>query len=160
MVAHEAPQGRRVNVTGAYAPYDPDGPKLLFECRTRADGRFDAKAHLGFVARVAGLKAVVKTGRPLPRPCVIVLDNYSVHHSQPVKDVEDTLRVAGVTFFYLPPYSPEMNRIESVWKQVKHIDMDQRSYHTETELKEAVQYALANRAALIASSHNSLHEPA
>jgi len=160
VVDHQAPQGRRVNVTGAFAPFDPAGARFLFECRGKADGPLDAKAHLGFVAKVAGLQQVVETKKPLQRPCVIVLDNYSVHHSQPIKDMEDTLKAAGVTFFYLPPYSPEMNRIEPVWKQVKHQDMDQRSYTSEAELKHAVLQALNKRAAIIANSYNFLTETA
>lgn len=156
VIDHVAPQGRRVNVVGAYAPFDPTGPRLLFQCHGKAEGPFDARAHLGFVARVAGLERVLQTRKPLERPCVIVLDNYSVHHSKPVKAVEATLKAAGVTFFFLPPYSPQMNRIEPVWKSVKHLDMEQRSHSTEAELKQAVHNALSKRADLLANSHTFL----
>ncbi|WP_425469558.1 transposase [Paraburkholderia azotifigens] len=30
------------------------------------------------------------------------------------------LREHKATLFYLPPYSPELNRIEIVWRQLKH----------------------------------------
>src|SRR5215204_2078303 len=54
VVPYEAPQGRRVNVVGALAPYDPAGPRLVYETRRKAEGRYDAAAHLAFVRRLAG----------------------------------------------------------------------------------------------------------
>ena len=54
VVPYEAPQGRRVNAVGALAPADPAGPRLMFETRRKADGRYDAAAHLAFVRRLAG----------------------------------------------------------------------------------------------------------
>ena len=53
VVPYEAPQGRRVNAVGAFAPYDPGGPQLVFETRRKTAGRYDAAAHLAFVRRVA-----------------------------------------------------------------------------------------------------------
>src|SRR5829696_6236260 len=81
VVPYEAPQGRRVDVVGALAPYDPAGPRLVYETRRKAEGRYDAAAHLAFVRRLAGGGAKRRS-----RPCVVVLDNYAVHHSQAVKD--------------------------------------------------------------------------
>ena len=112
------------------------------------------------MGRVAGIKRVVETRRPLQRPCVIVLDNYSVHHSKPVKELEETLNAAGVTFFYLPPYSPQLNHIEPLWKQIKHVDLTRRSYRSEDELKHAGHHALLRRAHLLPNSNNFLHATA
>lgn len=144
VVPYEAPQGRRVNAVGAFAPYDPRGPRLVFETRRKAEGRYDAAAHLAFVRRVAGL-----TANPLTttaRPCVVALDNYSVHHAAAVKEAAPILAKAGVTFFYLPVYSPELNPIESVWRQIKYQDIPERSHATDTSLQTAVDTALARRA--------------
>jgi transposase len=30
------------------------------------------------------------------------------------------LESRGVTFYFLPPYSPELNKIERVWHMMKH----------------------------------------
>ena len=37
------------------------------------------------------------------------------------------------------PYSPELNRIEPVFKQVKHHDMPVRSYTSKADLRQAVE---------------------
>jgi DDE superfamily endonuclease len=156
VVPYEAPQGRRVNVVGALTPYDPVGPRLVFETRRKADGRYDAAAHLAFVRRVADLPPDPIATTRRARPCVVVLDNYSVHHSQAVKDAIPALAAADVHFCYLPPYSPELNPIEPVWRQVKYQDLPERSHPTDTALQTAVETALTSRASRLAESTNQL----
>lgn len=146
IVPYEAPEGRRVNVVGALFPFGPAGPSLVFESRCKDEGKYDADAHLRFVHKVAGLPAVLPGGWRRERPCVIALDNYSVHHSQLVKDKMPALEAVGVSFFFLPPYSPEMNAIEPHWRQTKYQDLPERSYKTAQSLKAAVDEALTKRA--------------
>jgi hypothetical protein len=146
IVSYEAPEGRRVNVVGALFPLDPAGPSLVFESRSKDEGKYAADAHLRFVHKLAGLPPVLPEGYRRARPCVIALDNYSVHHCQLVKEKTPTLEAAGVHFFFFPPYSPEMNAIESLWRQVKYQDLPERSYKTAQALKAAVDEALTKRA--------------
>lgn len=153
VVPYEAPQGRRVNAVGALAPYGPAGPRLVYETRRKAEGRYDAAAHLAFVRRVAGVPA---GGAPRTRPCVVVLDNYSVHHSQAVNDALPELTAGGVHFCFLPPYSPELNPIEPVWRQAKYQDIPERSHPTDTALQAAVDTALSTRARRLAETTNEL----
>lgn len=146
LVRHESPQGRRLNVVGAWAPFDPAGPRLVFETRRSDEGKYDAQAHLRFVEQqVAGLPEVLPETYRRSRPCVIVLDNYAVHHAQLVKDRIPALKQAGVSFFFIPPYSPELNLIEPIWRQVKHQDIPRRSYLSLEELQPAVTAALDRR---------------
>jgi hypothetical protein len=155
VVPYEAPQGRRVNVVGALAPYDPTGPRLVYETRRKAEGRYDAAAHLAFVRRLAG-----EVASPQMRPCVVVLDNYSVHHSQPVTAALPELATACIHFCFLPPCSPDLNPIEPVWRQLKYQDIPERSHPTDTALQHAVEDALAHRAHHLRQSTTNLHHPA
>jgi transposase len=51
---------------------------------------------------------------------LIVLDNARIHHHLP-EEVIDRWMIDHRTFlFYLPPYSPELNLIEIVWKKLKY----------------------------------------
>lgn len=51
-------------------------------------------------------------------PCSIaVLDNCSIHHTQPVTDL---FRSAGILTLYLPPYSPDYMPIEETFSSVKY----------------------------------------
>jgi transposase len=53
------------------------------------------------------------------RPTVVVLDNASIHHAIDAEVHERWLREHPMQLFYLPPYSPELNLIEIVWKPAK-----------------------------------------
>jgi putative transposase len=161
LIRYEAPEGRRVNVVGAYAPYDPKGPRLIFETRRKEEGRYDAQAHLHFVTRkVAGVPDASPEGYVREKPCVIVLDNYSVHKSQLVKERMSDLERQEIHFFFLPPYSPKLNRIEPIWRQVKYQDLPDRSHGASTELQTAVEDALSKRAASLRTSSPFLSRPA
>ena len=72
-------------------------------------------------------------------PRVVVLDNAGIHTSRAVKAARPELAKAGIYLYYLPPYSPELNRIEPVFKQIKHHDIPVRSYTTKAELRTAVE---------------------
>ena len=49
---------------------------------------------------------------------IVLLDNCTVHSA---KLVMETLKRCGVTFWYLPKYSPDLNPIELMWAYVKAI---------------------------------------
>jgi transposase len=94
------------------------------------------------------------------RPCIIVLDNASAHTSRAVKAVLPALEAAGVTLYYLPPYSPELNRIEELWRQIKYQALPVRSYHTLEDLRAAVEQALRDHAASLHDAATDLAEAA
>jgi transposase len=48
---------------------------------------------------------------------VIIIDNASFHHSQLI---EDMVAEAGCELWYLPPYSPDLNKIEQWWFVLKN----------------------------------------
>ena len=56
-----------------------------------------------------------------------------------VKAARSGLAKEGIYLDYLPAYSPELNRIEAVFKQVKHHEMPVRSYTSKAELRQAVE---------------------
>lgn len=51
---------------------------------------------------------------------VIVLDNASVHTGKIMKDVVDFYKNKNIEFYFLPPYSPELNKIERLWQKMKY----------------------------------------
>jgi hypothetical protein len=146
LVWDEPPQGRRLNVLGALA-VGGEAPGLVW---TEPSGKLDSAAFLTFVWRdVAGLPdapADLPVGYRRIRPCAIVLDNYSVHKSKEVQAAIPDLERVGVGFYYLPPYSPELNRIEPLWRHVKHEELPVRGYRSLDDLCAAVTDALNQHA--------------
>ena len=155
LVWDEPPQGRRLNVLGALAVGGPT-PGLVW---TEPVGKLDSAAFLAFVWReVAGLPAPpgeLPRGYRRARPCALVLDNYSVHRSAAVQAARPDLARVGVDFFYLPPYSPELNRIEPLWRHTKHENLPVRSYRTLEDLRAAVTDALDQHAISLPATPDS-----
>jgi hypothetical protein len=166
LLRYEAPQGRRVNALGALAPFGPR-PRLVSETRLAGAGKLDGEALLDFVGRelvgVAGGRAALAAlpaGYRRERPCTIVLDNYGVHHSKPVKAALPKLEAIGVAFYYLPPYSPKLNRIEPEWHAIKYDRLAERSFTSGPALQAAVDAALDERASELHNSMTHLLEAA
>ncbi|WP_140797888.1 IS630 family transposase [Myxococcus xanthus] len=78
------------------------GPVLTFEGATNRE-RFETYVR-------EGLLPVLKPGD------VVVLDNLSAHHHPAV---ETLVRSRKAHLLFLPPYSPDLNPIESCWLKVK-----------------------------------------
>lgn len=47
---------------------------------------------------------------------ILILDNASFH---PKRKIEQLLAKAGCQVMFLPPYSPELNKIEKYWARLK-----------------------------------------
>lgn len=54
------------------------------------------------------------------KPLVVILDNASIHTAKKLKPYWDLLEEKGMRFYFLPPYSPELNRIELLWHKMKY----------------------------------------
>jgi putative transposase len=72
-------------------------------------------------------------------PRVVVLDNAGLHVSKAVKAQRKELACRGSFLYYLPAYGLELNRIEPVFKQIKHHEIPRRSHRPKAELRALVE---------------------
>ncbi len=68
---------------------------------------------------------------------VVILDNFRTHHAKKVGEEAEKLNISLV---YLPPYSPDLNPIENVWKSVKRVISETSPLNVEG-LKETIAKA-------------------
>ena len=68
---------------------------------------------------------------------VVILDNFRTHHAKKVREEAEKLNISLV---YLPPYSPDLNPIENVWKSVKRV-VSEKSPLDVKELKKTIAKA-------------------
>jgi hypothetical protein len=133
-------------------------------------GKIDSEVYLGFLWTAAGRPADAPEDWQRERPLWYVVDNYSVHKSERVRQEEPRLVAAGIHRFYLPAYSPELSGMEAVWQDVKYQGLPVRSHDQLGLLKRAVDIALARMAIelrtakrqsgpLLATSHQHLPLP-
>lgn len=55
----------------------------------------------------------------LTKHTVVVLDNARVHQNGKVRAMQSIWARRGLFIFFLPPYSPHLNIIERLWKELK-----------------------------------------
>lgn len=69
---------------------------------------------------------------------MIVLDNATMYRSEAFYAKLAGWQAQGLYVFFLPKYSPHLNRIERVWKQIKYSWLRAEDYLTFENLKHAV----------------------
>lgn len=145
---YENPRSRRLNCYALYAPDGPD-PALDWAC---------ARRHLTAAGLVDFLlqRQAARPAHVRHLPLVVVLDNASHHHSAVIREALPTLWAQRIYFYYLPPYSPELNDVERLFRTIKHYDLPERTYATFDALEAAVQRAFAKHetALLRQSAHH------
>lgn len=75
---------------------------------------------------------------------VVVLDNAAIHTSKKFKAKIEKWEKLGLTLFYLPPYSPQLNPIEMLWKFMKYYWIELDAYTSFDNLKNYVENVLIN----------------
>lgn len=119
---------KRLSILGAWCPEDHEYldrrlPKENINAQTVID-----------------LLELMRRRHPDVRKFILYLDNARYFHARRVKEWLGQMRQLGVTFVleYLPPYSPNLNLIERLWKFLK--DKALSTWH---ESFEAMQAAVA-----------------
>lgn len=74
----------------------------------------------------------------LSRPTVLVLDNAPIHRSKVFKAALANWQVQGLYVFFLPAYSPHLNKIETLWRKMKYNWLEASAYVSYESLKRAV----------------------
>ena len=131
-----APVGQTPVVTSTGARYSlnmisavtPKG-RLRFSTFT---GSMTAKVFLDFVKRLL---------HDEPNPVFLILDGHPVHRSKAVREFAQSSD-GRLRLFFLPPYSPELNPDEWVWKNVKHDRIGKAGITSAEDLQNKAERAL------------------
>lgn len=96
------------------------------------DEKFNSKTYISF------LKEILSKTR---KHIVLIHDGAPYHRSAAVKEFILT-KENRLTMYQLPPYSPDFNPIEKIWKKIKKDDTHLQYFPTFDSLKEKVNNAL------------------
>lgn len=122
----KAPSGRqRYNVLGALHAHT----KVLLTFRNT--GYIDAKCVVGLLEHIGQLYNDL--------PVTVILDNASY---QRCAFVQEAARRLDIELCFLPPYSPNLNLIERVWKIIKKRALNGKYHPDFRAFKEAIDKAL------------------
>lgn len=106
-------------------------------------GTYKAKNYVQFINIQAekAMKRLFDTGKFT----VIVQDNASIHRAKIAKERVEIWEKQGLILFSLPPYSPEMNRIEEQWLHLKRHELAGRVFEDEYDLAKAIIQGIKHR---------------
>ena len=71
------------------------------------------------------------------KPLILILDNFRSHWANKTREVAKEL---GISLVFLPPYSPDLNPIEFIWKSLKR-EISPLLIKTIQELKDIITNA-------------------
>ena len=100
---------------------------------------FEQSVHSGVV--IACCDAFCHT---ITKKTVVMLDNASIHTSEAFEERIPCWRKQGLILKSLPPYSPELNLIEILWRHIKYRWIPFSAYQCLNALIEALENILSN----------------
>jgi len=103
--------------------------RLVFR---REDESFNAQTFFAFLRELR--RVAVRSGRPV----MIILDNAKYHHGSLHRDWRER-NVEEFRLDFLPPYSPDLNPIERVWKLTRRLCLHNRYFETLDSVASAVE---------------------
>lgn len=137
-------------------PYAWQEPKSVIELPARKSGRINV---LGFMHRHNDLhpfmfEESIHTGvvlacfdafcHTITQKTVVVIDNASIHTSEDFADRIPYWKKQGLLIKYLPPYSPELNLIEILWRRITYTWLPFSAYTCLNALSEALEAILSH----------------
>ena len=87
---------------------------------------------------IASVEAELLPHLRADRETVLVLDNAPVHRAKTVQAKAREWREKGLRLFFLPSYSPQMNPIERLWREMKYHWLEPAAYADFPSLMQAV----------------------
>jgi len=100
-------------------------------CTSKPEDRFDARTCGSFLCRLRRISA--RAGRRV----VVIIDNAKYHHAT-LHAGWRQLQEPDFVLHFLPPYSPELNPVERVWKLLRRLWLHNRFFPSLQELIEIV----------------------
>lgn len=99
---------------------------------TREPDKFNAQSFHNFMEKL------LVVGSTAGRKMVLITDNAKYHHAKLHREWREEHANRFVLYF-LPPYSPDLNPVERVWKLIRRICLHNRYFHTLKEIEEVVE---------------------
>lgn len=69
----------------------------------------------------------------ITKKTIVILDNASIHKAKNVKEKMPEWKSKGLFLQFIPPYCPELNLIERLWKELKYEWINKTAYFNDLE---------------------------
>jgi transposase len=119
----------RKNVANVFALLSPFTGSLVSFLATKQE-----KINSSFI-----IEQINRFAKGITKETVIVLDNAPWHKSAQFKSHIEQWEKKGLFIFYLPPYSPHLNLMETLWRKIKHEWLRPKDYNSKTSLLKRIK---------------------
>ncbi|MCP4977443.1 MAG: IS630 family transposase [Maribacter sp.] len=118
----------RINVLG-FLSIDMNFQSYIFKCSVNTDVVEACFDHFSEI---------------ITRKTVVIVDNAPTHTSIQFTDNLKKWEEKGLSVKYQPPYSPELNKIETLWKFIKYYQLPFSAYNSIEDLEDKLENILIN----------------
>lgn len=133
---------KKLNVNGAYNPVTKEVITLEYEENTTS------KHNIELVKKIIN-------SNPDKQKITLILDNASMNKSKEFKDFIYNCDIE-ISLFFLPPYSPNLNLIERLWRYSKKKLLSNKYYKTFCRFKNVLEDFFENRINLLKNELETL----
>src|SRR5262244_1573698 len=106
------------------------------------NGSFESYVFEGPIDSEVLIKCFDDYCQRMKKPVLIVLDNAPVHTSAAFESRIESWQEQGLYLLFLPPYCPELNLIEILWRKIKYEWLPVSAYQSFKDLSEALNEVL------------------
>jgi transposase len=106
------------------------------------NGSFESYVFEGPISSEVLIKCFDDYCQKIKKPALIVLDNAPVHRSAAFESQMKRWEEQGLYLLFLPPYCPELNLIEILWRKIKYEWLPISAYQSFKDLSEALDEVL------------------
>jgi transposase len=99
---------------------------------------FEGSIHTGVV-----IACFETFGQTLTKKTVVVIDKASIHTREACEDRLPDWKKKGLIIKYVPPYAPELNLIEILWRRITYTWLPFSAYECLNALSEALETILS-----------------
>ena len=99
------------------------------------EGQFDSFVFEGSVTSAAVIACIDSMSKKIKKPMTLIIDNASIHTSNEFNDNIEKWKKRDLTIYRIPPYSPELNKIEIIWRKIKYEWLPFSAYESYHSLK-------------------------
>ena len=108
------------------------------------DCKFDSFVFEGRINSSVVVACIDEFSHHIKIPTTLIIDNASTHTSNEFNENLERWKGRGLTIYRIPPYSPELNIIEIVWRKIKYEWLPFSAYESYNSLKQELFKVLSN----------------
>jgi len=107
------------------------------------DCKFNSYVFEGLINSSIVVACIDAFSHQIEIPTTLVIDNASTHTSNEFNDNLEAWKERGLTIYRIPPYSPELNIIEIIWRKIKYEWLPFSAYESYQSLKQELFQVLS-----------------